>query len=154
MQPTGQVLGVPTANLVTTIAHALNQLGTQRAIVLYGREKLDEAGLANLTDLAILENGKVTESILDPQDSGLVIAPTSALKGGEAEENAAILRDVLQGRGTQAQQDAVALNASLALLVGEKVPNTVVGVTMAKDILASGAAWTKLEQLVKFLQAT
>jgi anthranilate phosphoribosyltransferase len=152
MQPTGQVLGVPTAALVMTIAHALNQLGTQRAIVLHGREQLDEAGLANLTDLAILADGQVTESILDPQDSGLVIAPTSALRGGEAQENADILRNVLQGRGTQAQQDVVALNAALALLVGEKVPNAVVGVSMAKDILASGAAWTKVEQLVKFLQ--
>ncbi|MCS6813418.1 MAG: anthranilate phosphoribosyltransferase [Cyanobacteria bacterium] len=154
MQPTGQVLGVPTEGLVITMAQALQQLGTQRAIVLHGREHLDEAGLANLTDLAILENGQVTSSILDPQDSGLVIAPTSALRGGDAQENADILRHVLQGRGTQAHQDVVALNAALALMVGEKVTSAVAGVAMAKDILASGAAWGKVEQLVKFLQSS
>jgi anthranilate phosphoribosyltransferase len=60
---------------------------------------------------------------------------------------------VLQGKGTSAQQDAVALNASLALQVGELVPfgDHFQGVTAAKDIINSGAAWTKLEELVEFL---
>jgi anthranilate phosphoribosyltransferase len=69
------------------------------------------------------------------------------------EENAMILRNVLQGKGTAAQQDAVALNASLALQVGEVVPleDHKAGIEIARDVMGSGAAWSKLEQLVEFL---
>ena len=81
-------------------------------------------------------------------------APITALKGGEVVENADILRNVLQGKGTQAQKDAVALNASLALQVGKVVPwsDYQQGVDKAQEILASGTAWSKLEELVKFLE--
>lgn len=157
---TGQVMGVFDSALVETLAEALNQLGRQEAIVLHGREKLDEAGLADLTDLAVLSGGRVQSLVLDPVDLGLMAAPTSALRGGEIMENAEILRSVLQGKGTLAQTEAVALNAALALKVGGRVkvdsadPSACYrqGIDIAKDILASGAAWTKLEQLVKFLK--
>ena len=64
-----------------------------------------------------------------------------------------LFRSVLQGKGTQAQQDIVALNAALALQVAEVVPwlNHTQGVTLAKEILQSGSPWTKLEQLIQFL---
>jgi anthranilate phosphoribosyltransferase len=75
-----------------------------------------------------------------------------ALKGGGLEENSAILKTVLQGKGSPAQQDVVAINAALALQVGEKVPTVEAGLAMAQEILASGAAWEKLEALVAFLQ--
>ncbi|MFO5492842.1 MAG: anthranilate phosphoribosyltransferase, partial [Cuspidothrix sp.] len=71
LSPTGQVIGVFDPKLIETVAEALNLLGTQTAIVLHGREKLDEAGLGNITDLAILNNGKVYLSIVDPQEVGL-----------------------------------------------------------------------------------
>jgi anthranilate phosphoribosyltransferase len=69
------------------------------------------------------------------------------------EENARILRNVLQGKGTAAQQDAVALNASLALQVGEVVPleDHKAGIEIAREVMNTGAAWSKLEQLVEFL---
>ncbi|MBW4516152.1 MAG: anthranilate phosphoribosyltransferase [Timaviella obliquedivisa GSE-PSE-MK23-08B] len=157
---TGQVMGVFNSGLVETLAEALNQLGRQEAIVLHGREKLDEAGLADLTDMAVLSGGRVQSFVLDPMELGLRAAPTSALRGGERLENAEILRSVLQGKGTQAQTEVVALNAALALKVGGRVaidptdPSACYrqGISIAQDILASGAAWTKLEQLVKFLK--
>ncbi len=152
--PTGQVIGVYDGVFVTKMAEALNKLGTATAIVLHGREKLDEAGLGDSTDLALLSEGKVTQTTINPQDLGLSVAPITALKGGEVVENAAILRNVLQGKGTQAQQDAVALNASLALQVGNLVTwgNHQQGVDQAKEILSSGLAWSKLQDLVNFLQ--
>lgn len=155
LQPTGQVIGVCDPDLVVTIAEALQQLGRQRAIVVHGREKLDEAGLADLTDLAILSNQHIHSVTLNPQDLGLKFAPTTALQGGNVQENASILQAVLQGKGTQAQQDVVALNAALALQVGAAIPDGesyTKGVTIAQDILQSGAAWKRLEQLVVFLQ--
>lgn len=154
LRPTGQVIGVYDAKFIVAIAQALNQLETPKAIVLHGREKLDEAGLGDATDLALLSQGKVHLSSLTPQALGLTSVAITALKGGEVEENADILKNVLQGKGTQAQQDAVALNASLALQVGEVVPweNHRQGIEKAKEILNSGAAWKKLEELVQFLQ--
>lgn len=154
LRPTGQVIGVFDPKLLTTIAQALQQLGTQKAIVLHGREKLDEAGLGDVTDLAVLSKDEVTITTIDPVQLSINTAPITALVGGDVQENAEILKAVLQGKGTQAQQDVVALNAALALQVGEAVPllDHAQGIQLARDILQSGAAWTKLEQLVQFLK--
>ncbi|MTJ47527.1 anthranilate phosphoribosyltransferase [Dolichospermum sp. UHCC 0259] len=154
LNPTGQVIGVFDPQLIETVAEALNLLGTQTAMVLHGREKLDEAGLGDITDLATLKDGKVLLTTVDPQEVGVIPATITAVKGGDAQENAVILKKVLQGKGTQAQQDIVALNASLALQVAGAVPwlNHGQGVTVAKEILQSGSPWTKLEHLVDFLK--
>lgn len=154
LRPTGQVIGVFSSKLLEAIALALQQLGTQQALVLHGREKLDEAGLADITDLAVLSQHQVHLTTLNPYELGLTPAPTTALRGGGIGENQVILKAVLQGKGTQAQQDVVALNASLALQVGGLIPieDHVAGISLARDILQSGAAWSKLEQLIQFLQ--
>ena len=155
MHPTGQVLGVYSPGLIKTVAEALNQLGVRRAIVLHGREKLDEAGIGDLTDLAVLCDQTVQLTSLNPVELGIETAPLSAITGGNVQHNAELLRSVLQGKGTQAQQDVVALNAALALQVGDALPQTdppyAKGVTLAREILSSGAAWHKVEQLVQFL---
>ncbi len=152
LRPTGQVIGVFDPSVLGVMAEALNQLGTRRAIVLHGRERLDEAGLSDLTDLAVLSDQKVTTITLDPQAFGLPAAPLTALQGGDVATNAAILKAVLQGQGTPAQQAVVALNTALALEVGEQTLSYSAGVTLAQEVLRSGAAWDKLEQLVKFLR--
>jgi anthranilate phosphoribosyltransferase len=158
LQPTGQVIGVYDPAMVPTMAHALHQLGISQAVVLHGRERLDEAGLGDKTDLAIVSGGQVTTAVLDPQDFGLTAAPLSALQGGDVADNVAILSAVLQGKGTPAQRDVVALNAALALKVGEVVKaeslaaEVAQGVTLAQAILASGSAWEKLQALVSYLQ--
>ncbi|NET01197.1 MAG: anthranilate phosphoribosyltransferase [Sphaerospermopsis sp. SIO1G2] len=154
LRPTGQVIGVFDPQLIATMAEALNLLGTQKAIVLHGREKLDEVGLGDVTDLAALTDGKVDLTTVNPVEAGAISAPITALKGGNVGENAEILTNVLQGKGTPAQQDAVALNASLALQVAGVVPwlNHTQGVTMAREILQSGSPWQKLIDLVEFLK--
>lgn len=153
LRPTGQVIGVFDSSVVATVAQALNHMKTPKAIVVHGREKLDEAGLADATDLALLSDGEVRLSTLHPQQLGLTPAPTGSLRGGNVDENVMILKNVLQGKATQAQQDAVALNSSLALQVGGIIPleDYKAGIELARDVISSGAAWSKLEQLVKFL---
>ncbi|MDL5057356.1 anthranilate phosphoribosyltransferase [Geitlerinema calcuttense] len=153
LRPTGQVMGVSSAHLVSTIAQAMQLLNADKAIVLHGREKLDEAGLGDITELAILSEGKVELSAIAPQELNLTPASLEALRGGEVADNAEILRNVLQGKATPAQQDVVALNASLALQVGGAVPLYAhqEGIVLARDIMSSGAAWKKLEELMAFL---
>lgn len=160
LRPTGQVIGVNNPALIKTFTEVLNQMGIQRAIVLNGREKLDEAGLADITDLAILVNEQMHLRELNPEELGFKPTPTFELRGGDLQENVEIFRAVLQGKGTQAQQDVVTLNTALALYVGEAIPDTdnnylntfAKGVAIARDILQSGVAWTKLEHLVEFLR--
>lgn len=153
--PTGQVIGVYDSQFLNSMAEALKMLGISNAIVVHGREKLDEAGLGDVSDLTMVNNGQVSPSVINPQTLGLTKASLKELKGGEVEANASILRNVLQGKGTTAQQDAVALNTSLALQVGELVPfgDHFQGVNTAKEIISSGVAWTKLEELVQFLKS-
>ncbi|MBD2494687.1 anthranilate phosphoribosyltransferase [Nostoc sp. FACHB-280] len=153
LRPTGQVVGLFTPKLLETVAQALHNLGKQKAIVLHGRERIDEASLGDLTDLAVLSDGKVQLTTLNPQEVGVTPVSINALKGGDVQENAEILKAVLQGKGTTAQQDAVALNASLALQVAGAIPllDHAQGVSGAREILQSGSPWQKLEDLVQFL---
>ncbi|MBD2164806.1 anthranilate phosphoribosyltransferase [Calothrix membranacea FACHB-236] len=154
LNPTGQVVGLFTPKLLATVAQALQKLGKQKAIVVHGRERLDEAGLGDITDLAVLSNGEVQLTTINPEEVGLTPASIGTLRGGDVQENAEILKAVLQGKGTQAQQDAVALNTSLALQVAGAIPllDHAQGIKLAKEILNSGAPWVKLEQLVHFLK--
>jgi anthranilate phosphoribosyltransferase len=153
LRPTGQVVGVNHQTLITPVATALHQLGVERAVVLHGRERLDEAGLGDITDLAVLSKQSVHTQAVDPVTLGLTPASLAALQGGTVSENAQILQTVLQGKGTTAQADVVALNAAFALFVGGVAEDYATGVTQAHQILASGAAWDKLEALVQFSQA-
>jgi anthranilate phosphoribosyltransferase len=154
LRPSGQVVGLFTPKLLATVAQALHNLGKQKAIVLHGREKIDEASLGDLTDLAVLSDGKVQLTTVNPQEVGVTPVSIDALRGGDVQENAEILKAVLQGKGTTAQQDAVALNASLALQVAGAIPllDHAQGVSVAKEILKGGSSWAKLEALVQFLQ--
>lgn len=150
LHPQYQVLGVYRAELLPVMAEALQRLGRRRAVVLHGREGLDEAGLGDGTDMIWVGEGMQT---LDPQTWGLTPAPVTALVGGDVGENAAILQNVLQGRGTPAQRDVVALNSGIALWTAERVDSIGAGIALAQDILASGAAWDKLQKLVRVSQA-
>jgi anthranilate phosphoribosyltransferase len=152
LRPTGQVLGVYHQDLLTPVADALHQLGVERAVVLHGRERLDEAGLGDVTDLAVISERVVRSQVVNPTELGLTPAPLESLRGGTVSDNAQILQAVLQGKGTAAQTDAVALNAALALFVGGAVEDYVTGVQQAHQILESGAAWDKLESLIRFSQ--
>lgn len=151
LYPNRQVIGVYAPELVPVMAEALRLLGRERAVVLHSREGLDEAGLDQPTDLGILSGGLVRTEVLNPRDYDLTPAPVQALQGGNLAENAAILAQVLQGSGAPAQRDVVALNAALALQVAGAVPDWGSGIAQAREILASGAAWDRLQKLVNFL---
>ena len=151
LRPQAQVLGVAKHDLLDPMAEALLKLGLTRAIVVHGADGLDEASLSGPNQLRLVENGKMREASLDPEEYGLETAPLEALKGGDLVENQTILRAVLQGGGTQAQLDVVALNTALVLWVGGLQNDLQQGVIQSRRCLEKGLPWLRLEQLRQLL---
>lgn len=153
LRPEAQVLGVARPELLDPMAEALALLGLRRAVVVHGHGGLDEASLAGVNALRLVENGAVQADQLDPEQLGLGRAPLVALAGGDLDTNRAILEAVLQGRGTQPQQDVVALNTALVLWAAGRADSVAQGLQQAQQALASGAGWQALERLRSALPA-
>jgi anthranilate phosphoribosyltransferase len=149
--PDVQIVGVYASNLVPVVAEALALLGRPKAIALYSREGLDEISLADKTDIAQVTAGHLQIGEVDPRAFGINPAGLDALRGGDVVHNAEILTQVLQGKGTQAQQDCVALNSAYAFYLSGKCADPHAGFGLARDILQSGAGWDKLVALRNFL---
>ncbi len=147
LRPEAQVLGVARPELLDPMAEALAQLGLRRAVVVHGHGGLDEASLAGINDLRLVDNGAVQVDQLNPEQLGLGRAPLSALAGGDLDTNRAILEAVLQGRGTRPQQDVVALNAALVLWAAGRADSVEHGLQQALQALATGSGWKALERL-------
>jgi anthranilate phosphoribosyltransferase len=147
-----QLLGVYSPQLVPVLARTLAELGCDRAFVVHGHGGLDEISTSGPTVVAEVRDGTVREFELAPHDAGLPMAPLGELRGGDASENAAMLRNVLRGE-MGARRIAVLLNAGAALAaagVAETIPE---GVKAAEKAIDSGAALDKLERLVRASQA-
>jgi anthranilate phosphoribosyltransferase len=153
--PTTQILGVYDRSLIKPVAEALKILGRKSAVVIHSREGMDEAGLGDISDLAFLRSdGTVSIETIDPQELGLVSADLNQLKGGNVDENTEILKNILQGQGTIAQKNCVALNSGIALRVAGVCDRWEDGVNLALSVIDSGAAWQKLESLRTFLNSS
>ncbi len=139
-----QVLGVFDPGLTEVMAGALKELGTRGALVVHCGG-LDEMGLHDETRGHRLVDDRIEPFSMAPEDVGLERAPLEVLAGGEAEENAGILREVLGGE-TGPRSDIVALNAGAACWIGGLAPTLEDGVAMARDTLVSGKAQRVLER--------
>ncbi len=156
LKPAYQVLGVADAALLNPMATALARLGVRRAVVVHGHGGLDEADLSGpstVVHVVAKDSGKteMVEGVVDPVRLGLEPAPLTALAGGDLAHSADLLRHVLQGRGSLAQQQVVALNTGLALLTAERCASLEDGVAQAGRVLASGAPWQTLQALIQTL---
>ncbi len=143
-----QVLGVYRKELTGMLAAVLGRLGSRRALVVHGGDGLDEITITGPTHVAELREGAVTEYEIRPEDFGLARAPAEAIRGGDAEENAAIVRAVLGGEKGP-RRDVVLLNAAAALAVADAAPDLAAGVRLAAQTVDSGRAREKLERLVE-----
>lgn len=143
-----QLLGIYRRDLLPMFAEVLKTLGRKRAVVLNGAGFMDEASLAGVNHLAILENGVITNRTLHPEEVGLSVYDNMAIQGGDSRENAEILLQVLKGK-KDARRDTVLLNAGIGIYANGKAASIVEGVKMAEDSIDSGAALQKLEQLVE-----
>jgi anthranilate phosphoribosyltransferase len=146
------LMGVFHADLVGIQVRALQRLGAQHALVVYGRDGMDEVSLGASTLVGELKDGVVSEYEIHPEDFGLVMASSRALKVHTAQESKAMLLGVLdQVPGPAA--DIVVLNAGAALYAANVASDIAAGMVLARQAIASGAARAKLDALVTLSQA-
>jgi anthranilate phosphoribosyltransferase len=144
---TRQMVGVFSRQWVLPLAQVLKNLGSESAWVVHGSDGLDEITLTGPTFVAALENGNIRSFEISPEDAGLSRTGPDSLKGGDAQENAASLQAVLDGKPS-AFRDVALLNAAAALIVAGKVKDVKEGVALGQKSLDSGAALEKLKRLV------
>jgi anthranilate phosphoribosyltransferase len=145
------LMGVFNAELVGIQARVLQSLGMDHAMVVFGRDGLDEVSLEGPTLIGELKNGLVSEYEIHPRDFGLTTAPTSGFQVANAEESKQIVLRVLGGEAGPAS-DIVCLNAGATLYVADLAPDIATGIAMAKAAIASGAARSTLDQFIAATQ--
>jgi anthranilate phosphoribosyltransferase len=145
------LMGVFHPDLVGIQVRALQRLGTEHALVVYGRDGMDEVSLGAATMVGELRNGEISEYEIHPEDFGLAMASNRTLKVETPEQSRLMLTSVLDNE-PGAPRDIVILNAGAALYAANIVDNVQAGIAKAREALASGAAKAKLEQLVKLTQ--
>ncbi len=145
---TRQIVGVPRSELTELLARALLMLGSTRAWVVHGADGIDEISTTGYTKVSECRGGAVHTFYVHPADFGLAKATPAELRGGDAVDNAAIIRDVLAGtRG--ARRDVVLLNAGVALFVAGRVDTIREGIASAAAAVDSGAARQRLERMAE-----
>ena len=147
------LMGVFHSDLVGIQVRALQRLGAEHAVVVYGRDGMDEISLGAATLVGELQNGQITEYEIHPEDFGLTMASNRALKVDTPEESMAMLRGVLDNQ-PGAARDIVMINAGAALYAANVASSIADGLSRARAVIESGAAKAKLAQFVAFGQST
>jgi anthranilate phosphoribosyltransferase len=142
------LMGVFHPDLVGIQVRALQRLGAEHALVVYGRDGMDEVSLGAATLVGELKNGQLTEYEIHPEDFGMAMASNRALRVETAEESREMLRGVLDNRPGPAR-DIVILNAGVALYAANVADSMQAGIGLARAALESGAARAKLDELVR-----
>ncbi|MFT7309908.1 MAG: anthranilate phosphoribosyltransferase, partial [Paracoccaceae bacterium] len=146
-----QLTGAFSRALIRPMAETLAALGSDRAWLVHGGDGTDELSIAGVSFVAALEDGRVTEFEIHPEDAGLPVHPFEAIIGGTPQENGTAFDALLDGQ-TGAYRDAVLLNAAAALLIAEKAGSLQQGVEMARESIDSGAARAKIVGLANVTQ--
>ncbi|MCW8900348.1 MAG: anthranilate phosphoribosyltransferase [Gammaproteobacteria bacterium] len=143
-----QLLGVFADELVEPLAEVLNKLGSNHVMVVHSEDGMDEISIGAATKVAELKNGKVTSYTLTPEQFGLTNTPISELAVNSAEESLAVIKQVLNNEAGPAK-DIVKFNSGAAIYVAGLADSLAAGIEKAEEVIASGAAKAKLEELVK-----
>src|SRR5271168_2792336 len=145
----GQVVGVYALEMVEKLAEALSMLGLHRALVVHGLDGLDEITITGPTRIAEARDGSVRTYEVDPEEFGMKRSTLAEIAGGDAAENAGIVREVLSGKKSP-RRDVVVLNAAAALVAAGRADHLADGVPLAVQSIDSGAAAAKLAALARF----
>ncbi len=144
---THQVVGVCDPGLTEVIAGVLKNLGSKRALVVCGSDRLDEVTITGITRITELKDGNIGTYNISPEEIGIKRAGLEDIKGGTAKENAGILLSVLKGERSP-RREIVLLNAAAALVAGLKAGNFKEGIALAGDSIDSGRAVDLLNRLI------
>jgi anthranilate phosphoribosyltransferase len=145
----GQVVGVYALDMVEKLAEALSMLGLHRALVVHGLDGLDEITITGATRVAEARDGSVRTYEVDPEEFGMKRAALADISGGDAAENAAIVREVLSGKKSP-RRDVVLLNSAAALVAAGRADHLAEAMPLAARSIDSGAAAAKLVALASF----
>jgi anthranilate phosphoribosyltransferase len=148
----GQVVGVYSLELVEKLAEALSMLGLRRALVVHGMDGLDEITITGVTRIAEAREGMVRSYEVEPEEFGMMRSTLPEIAGGDARENADIIRAVLDGEKS-ARRDVVLLNAAAALVAAGRADHIAEAILLAAKSIDAGLAAGKLEALVRFSSA-
>ena len=147
------LMGVFHPDLVGIQVRALERLGAEHALVVYGQDGLDEVSLGAATLVGELKNGKITEYEIHPEDFGFAMSSNRALRVETPEQSRAMLQGVLDNQEGPAR-DIVVFNSAVALYAANVVESIEAGLAPARAALANGAAKAKLQQLIARTQQT
>ena len=146
---THQMVGVYDRKFVEPLANVLKNLGSKKALVVHGKDGLDEITTTDETFISEFDGQKVKSFTVTPEQFGIKKAKKEDLKGRDLGVNIKITQDTLEGQ-IGAKRDIVVLNAAHALYIAEKVRTVADGIKLAQESLDSGKAKKKLEELIKF----
>jgi anthranilate phosphoribosyltransferase len=149
---TRQLLGVSDPRYQETIAEALLALGCEHALVVHAEDGLDEIGISGPTRVIEVKDGATREAFVEPGELGLDQAPADAITGGAPEENAAVVRAVLDGVDRGEAHDVVLANTGAVIPVGGRADDLAAGVESARAAIDGGAASNVLSRLVSLTQ--
>ena len=142
------LLGVYKRELLDTVPQVAKMVGYTKAMFVHGLDGLDEISLMGETEIVELDNGEFKRYIIKPEDFGMERCTLDEIKTGKPEENAATITGIFAGEINDARKNAVILNAAGAMVVGGKAADFKEGVELVRQIIDSGAAKKKLEELV------
>ena len=134
--------------LVEPIAEVLNKLGSNHVMVVHSEDGMDEISIGAATNVSELKDGKVTSYKITPEEFGYTKTNISELAVSGAEESLSVIKRVLDNEAGPAR-DIVTFNAGAAIYVAGLTDSFKTGIEKAKEVIASGAAKTKLDELVK-----
>jgi anthranilate phosphoribosyltransferase len=143
-----QVLGVYSDDWLEPLAQVLKQLGSNHVMVVHSEDGLDEISIGAATNVAELKNGEVTTYQINPEDFGLQTSSLDSLKVGNARESLDVIKSVFANEAGPAR-DIIQLNAGAAIYVAGLAGTLAEGIAKAGEVIASGAAAQKLEELVR-----
>jgi anthranilate phosphoribosyltransferase len=143
------MLGVYDEYLCEPVAKVLSSMGVRHALVVYGRDKMDEVSPSCETTVCELRDGFYRTIVIKPEDFGMVRGEKDEIVGGTPKENAAVTRGILEGRITGTKRNAVLLNAGCAIYAANKADSISDGIRIAAEMIDSGKALEVLDQFAR-----
>ena len=143
-----QLIGVFDKSYINKIATALELLDTKKAIVVSSNDGMDEISISDISYATLLDNGKIEDFEINPQDYGLKLAPKEEIIGSDAISNAKITKEILSNKVSGAKLDIVLINTAAALIVDGKARDIQDGLEIANEAIKSLKAKAKLEELI------